>query len=372
MKGDYIMAQDLNVNVTGFNLPPLKVEGTFTVPSINILGQNGKSAYEIWLEAGNTGTKDDFLNSLKGTNGNPGLPGKDASTEGAYEMLLGLNVYCENSTPNEVLKGLIRGLGDVIKKQPKPFNFKRPSQGQTYISVSGTPYFRVALLGRGFAAGISLGENGVAQIPLDEPFNTKDVELEYFNMLGSIVGTYRVSGYASGEVTGPSFGAFIKDVPLTTSTVGVTVVGKGKVYEKGVKVIPTTLESTGKFNLENMFKTLAERVSEYKKVEFVEFDLTQLPNSPAKGGNFPEVCNNFDDLVSCGDNTIIKVNQGQVITVSEDPMIPNQTGVATSIKFNFRGINTKKIQFNGSELITMERDAKYEYVFATDTINKVG
>ena len=61
-----------------------------------------------------------------------------------------------------------------------------------------------------------------------------------------------------------------------------------------------------------------------------------------------------------------------MITVSEDPMIPNQTGVATSIKFKFRGINTKKIQFNGSELITMERDAKYEYVFATDTINKVG
>ena len=349
------MAEELNVNVTGFNLPPIEVKGTFTFPPIRIEGQNGKSAYELWLEDGNSGTKDDFINSLKGKDGNPGLPGKDASTEGAYEMLLGLNVYCENATPNEVLKGLIRGLGDVIKKQPKPFNFKRPSQGQTYISVSGTPYFRVALLGRGFAAAVSLGENGVAQIPLDEPFNTKDVELEYFNMLGSIVGTYRVSGYASGEVTGPDFGAFIKDVPLTTSTVGVTVVGKGKVYEKGVKVIPTTLESTGKFNLENMFKTLAERVSEYKKVDFV-----------------PEVCNNFDDLVNCGDNTIIKVNRGQVITVSEDPMTPNQTGVATSIKFNFRGINTKKIQFNGSELITMEQGAKYEYVFATDTINKVG
>lgn len=334
------MAEELNVNVTGFNLPPIEVKGTFTFPPIRIEGQNGKSAYELWLESGNSGTREDFLNSLKGQdgrNGNDGLSGKDASAQGSYEMLLGLNVYCENSTPDEVIKGLIRGLGDVIKKQPKPFNFKRPSQGQTYISVSGTPYFRVALLGRGFAAGISLGENGVAQVPLDEPFNTKD-----------------------------------KDVPLSTSTVGVTVVGKGKVYEKGVKVIPTTLESTGKFNLENMFKTLAERVSEYKKVDFVEFDLSQLPNSPAKGGNFPEVCNNFDDLVSCGDNTIIKVNRGQVISVSEDPMTPSQTGVATSIKFNFRGINTKKIQFNGSELITMEQGAKYEYVFATDTINKVG
>ena len=258
----------------------------------------------------------------------------------------------------------------IAKTQPKPFNFKRPTQVQTYISVSGTPYFRAALLGRGFAAAVSLGENGVAQIPLDEPFNTKDVELEYFNMLGNIVGTYRVSGYASGEVTGPDFGAFIKDIPLTTSSYGVTVAGIGKVYEKGVKVIPTTLESTNKFHLEDVFKDMTERICEYKKVEFVELDLTQLPNNPAKGGNIPEVCKHLSELVNSGNNTIVKVNRGQVITVSEDPMTPNQTGVATSIKFT--GIGNKKIQFNGSELITMERDAKYEYVFATDTINKVG
>lgn len=358
------MAEELVVNLRFQGSPVFKLEG-----------QNGKSAYELWLEDGNSGTKDDFINSLKGKDGNPGLPGKDASTEGAYEMLLGLNVYCENSTPNEVLKGLIRGLGDVIKKQPKPFNFKRPTQGQTYISVSGTPYFRAALLGRGFAAAISLDENGVAQIPLDEPFNTKDVELEYFNMLGSIVGTYRVSGYASGEVTGPDFGAFVKDVPLTNSVggvtvAGVTVAGIGKVYEKGVKVIPTTLESTNKFHLEDMFKDMTERICEYKKVEFVELDLTQLPDNPPKGGNFPEVCDKLSELVDYGNNTIVKVNRGQVITVSGDPMTPNQTGVATSIKFT--GVNNKKIQFNGSELITMEQDAKYEYVFATDTINKVG
>ena len=359
MKGEYIMAEEQVIN--------LKIEGS---PVFKLEGQNGKSAYELWLEAGNTGTQEDFLNSLKGTNGSPGLPGKDATADGAYEMLLGLNVYCENATPNEVLKGLIRGLGDVIKKQPKPFTFKRPTQGQTYISVSGTPYFRVALLGRGFAAAVSLDENGVAQIPLDEPFNTKDVELEYFNMLGSIVGTYRVSGYASGEVIGPDFGAFVKDVPLTTNIGGVTVAGTGKVYEKGVKVIPTTLETTNKFSLEDTFKSMTERVSEYKKVEFVELDLTQLPNNSAKGGNFPEVCKKLSELVNAGNNTIVKVNRGQVITVSEDPMTPNQTGVATSIKFT--GVGNKKIKFNGSELITMERDAKYEYVFATDTINKVG
>ena len=194
MKGDYIMAEDLNVNLTGFNLPPIEVKGTFTIPSIRIDGQNGKSAYELWLEEGNTGTKDDFLNSLKGTNGSPGLPGKDATTDGAYEMLLGLNVYCENATPNEVLKGLIRGLGDVIKKPFKQLEFDRPAKGQTYINVYGTPHYKVALLGKGAAAGVSIGDDGQARMDLDKPFMTEDIQIEYFNMLGSIVGTYRVSG----------------------------------------------------------------------------------------------------------------------------------------------------------------------------------
>lgn len=194
MKGDYIMTQDLNVNITGLNLPPIKLEGA-----------PGKSAYEIWLEAGNTGTREDFLNSLKGTNGSPGLPGKDATADGAYEMLLGLNVYCENATPNEVLKGLIRGLGDAIKKPFKQLEFDRPAKGQTYINVYGTPHYKVALLGKGAAAGVSIGDDGQARMDLDKPFMTEDIQIEYFNMLGSIVGTYRVSGYDDVKTTIESY-----------------------------------------------------------------------------------------------------------------------------------------------------------------------
>lgn len=186
MKGDYIMTQDLNVNITGLNLPPIKLEGA-----------PGKSAYEIWLEAGNTGTREDFLNSLKGTNGSP--------ADGAYEMLLGLNVYCENATPNEVLKGLIRGLGDAIKKPFKQLEFDRPAKGQTYINVYGTPHYKVALLGKGAAAGVSIGDDGQARMDLDKPFMTEDIQIEYFNMLGSIVGTYRVSGYDDVKTTIESY-----------------------------------------------------------------------------------------------------------------------------------------------------------------------
>lgn len=187
MKGDYIMAEELNINIKGLNLPPIKLEGAA-----------GKSAYELWIESGNSGTREDFLNSLKGQdgrNGDDGLPGKDATADGAYEMLLGLNVYCENATPNEVLKGLIRGLGDVIKKPFKPLEFDRPQKGQNYINVYGTPHFKVALLGKGVAFGVSIGDDGNGRLDLDSPFGGSDIELEYFNMLGNIVGTYRVSGY---------------------------------------------------------------------------------------------------------------------------------------------------------------------------------
>ena len=38
-------------------------------------GQDGKSAYELWLEAGYEGTEEDYLNSLKGADGEPGKDG---------------------------------------------------------------------------------------------------------------------------------------------------------------------------------------------------------------------------------------------------------------------------------------------------------
>lgn len=49
-------------------------------------GTPGKSAYEIWLEQGNTGTEQEFLDSLKGTPGTPGTPG--TAGKSAYQAWL--------------------------------------------------------------------------------------------------------------------------------------------------------------------------------------------------------------------------------------------------------------------------------------------
>ena len=43
----------------------------------NRKGKDGKSAYDIWLANGHTGTEIDFLNWLQGPKGDPGVAGKD-------------------------------------------------------------------------------------------------------------------------------------------------------------------------------------------------------------------------------------------------------------------------------------------------------
>lgn len=57
-------------------------------------GQEGKSAYQIWLDAGNTGTEEDYLASLKGEQGIQGATGKDGTSYYFYVR------YSENSNGN--------------------------------------------------------------------------------------------------------------------------------------------------------------------------------------------------------------------------------------------------------------------------------
>lgn len=59
-----------------------KDDGTVAIP-----GKSGKSSYQEWLDAGNSGSVQDFLNSLKGPKGDkgdkgdPGEPGKDGKSD---------------------------------------------------------------------------------------------------------------------------------------------------------------------------------------------------------------------------------------------------------------------------------------------------
>ena len=51
------------------------------------IGVDGKSAYEIWLEEGNTGTEQDFLDSLVGADGAPGEQGPPGANGVAIDFI---------------------------------------------------------------------------------------------------------------------------------------------------------------------------------------------------------------------------------------------------------------------------------------------
>lgn len=56
----------------------------FLLSLIGAPGDPGKSAYQIWLELGNTGSPQDFINSLKGA---PGTPGTGGTGGGGYQSI---------------------------------------------------------------------------------------------------------------------------------------------------------------------------------------------------------------------------------------------------------------------------------------------
>lgn len=366
------------------NTLTIKLDKDTTLPLLEGLG---KSAYAIAVAHGFQGTEQEWLNSLRGPKGDPGDKGSAEETaqilkkdgeflksvkgpkgdagavEKSAQFLKENGIWLENTSVDTVLMKVIELSQCCNNFVPKSLEFVQPKAGATYIDFTGEPHYKIA---------INNGEKREFQsnnmrIAIDDSMKG-NIKVDYYNLMDQLVTTHVIT-IAKATVQGPDFGMFVKDVQLTAHMYGVTVVGTGKVYKNGVKVVPTTLESTNKFSLEQMFQDMIQKVCNYTKVETVELDLTKLPDNPTKGGNFPEECNNLEYLVNSGNNTIVKVNRAQVISVSGDPMTPNKTGEATSIKFT--GVRDKKIQFNGSELITMEADAKYEYVFATDTINKL-
>jgi hypothetical protein len=64
-------------------------------------GQDGQSAYQIWLAAGNEGSEQEFLASLKGEAGTDGEPGREGKS--AYQVWLGAG---HEGTENDFLAWL--------------------------------------------------------------------------------------------------------------------------------------------------------------------------------------------------------------------------------------------------------------------------
>ena len=160
---------------------PVRLEGPIKVEAevkATMVGDNGKSAYEIALAHGFVGTEEEWLESLKAK-----LP----NLSGVISALQGKNVLINSGTLEAILTAIVHALAD----QPyAPLTFNEPRKGDTEIRVSGQDGFKVRVSGSAEAVEI---QSGSATIRI-QPYGADDIYLEYLNLIDHVIGTVKIKG----------------------------------------------------------------------------------------------------------------------------------------------------------------------------------
>ncbi len=138
----------------------------------SLVGPNGESAYQIWLSLGNSGTEQDFINSLVGPQGPTGSSG--APGESTYQAWLNAG---NTGSEQDFLNSLIGPVGPagtsfVVDK------FQVTSQDLTnqYVTLSKVPSDPLKVFMTPFR-GI-MQESGVDFIVQNQTFNWSGLALQ--------------------------------------------------------------------------------------------------------------------------------------------------------------------------------------------------
>lgn len=160
---------------------PVRLEGPIKVEAevkATMVGDNGKSAYEIALAHGFVGTEEEWLESLKA---------KMPNLSGVVSALQGKNILINSGTLEAILTAIVHALDE----QPyAPLTFNEPRKGDTEIRVSGQDGFKVRVSGTAEAVEI---QSGSATIRI-QPYGTDDINLEYLNLIDHVVNTVKIKG----------------------------------------------------------------------------------------------------------------------------------------------------------------------------------
>lgn len=160
---------------------PVRLEGPIKVEAevkATLVGDNGKSAYEIALAHGFVGTEEEWLESLKV---------KMPNLSGVVSALQGKNVLINSGTLESILTAIVHALAE----QPyAPLTFSEPRKGDTEIRVSGQDGFKVRVRGEEEAIEIQSG-NATIRI---QPYGADDINLEYLNLIDHVVDTVKIKG----------------------------------------------------------------------------------------------------------------------------------------------------------------------------------
>ena len=160
---------------------PVRIEGPIKVEAevkATMVGNNGKSAYEIALAHGFVGTEAEWLESLKV---------KMPNLSGVVSALQGKNILINSGTLEAILSAIVHALAE----QPyAPLTFNEPRKGDTEVRVSGQDGFKVRVSGSTETVEI---KSGSATIRI-QPYGADDIYLEYLNLIDHVVDTVKIKG----------------------------------------------------------------------------------------------------------------------------------------------------------------------------------
>lgn len=321
-------------------------------------GADGLSAYDIAQLEGFTGTRQEWLESLKA---------KVTLPETVTELKR-KNIYIADNQLDTVLTKIIDLMGDNINVTPKPLGYTKPRVGQNFIKFTGEPHFKVSLNG-----GDKV-EFETTNLKVNIPANVENsVRVDYYNLLDEIVKTVVItlSDTASDEL---DMGAFVKDVELKPPAGDYYshVAGTGKVYEKGVKLLFTELNNpnnsnSGPYLVLQAFNSITNGMN----VDNLEVDFTAINDGTGILMNDGQSINSYI-FSNANDTIVIKVKKSQIFKSGGFPGAPNIIGQFN--EFTFTGVGgppgapRKKIKINGSEVVEMNDFVQYTYSFDTDSI----
>ena len=174
---------------------PVRIEGPIKVEAevkATMVGDNGKSAYEIAAAHGFKGTEQEWLDSLKGDKGEDGA---SATADNAHQLLLNGNVWCESASVDDVLTALIGNIGKPFPRTDvKPLTIPSVIQGQQVVTVTGEPHYSVMVVGND--TPFTLDSTGACSVNIP-PLGEDDIKITYHDFTGAKVADYAIKGISN-------------------------------------------------------------------------------------------------------------------------------------------------------------------------------
>lgn len=126
-----------------------------TISTVGVAGQRGKSAYEVAVDNGFTGTEQEWLESLKGKDGKDGVNSTSGTGESVSmnfpnikSMLDDRAIIANSDSLEDILRAIIKEVvpdGDYSNR-PAEFTLvnEKVEVGSTTVEIKGQPHFYIA------------------------------------------------------------------------------------------------------------------------------------------------------------------------------------------------------------------------------------